>query len=345
MALTPSPPPHASATATGLLTYLAQVIGGVKTFAAKVIAQAGIEIYAAVGSAVPLYVRGASAQSVPFLQVDNSTGAQLLTLDSAGVLNVKAAGLTVSGYANSLITSTGSVVDLGNSGAIPARATYLIASTSAASTGFYASNSAAFGAPGTFKAWSETLGAVSTDVIAKVGAYIADGSVHASAKLLSLRTGLGGTEVEKAYFEKNGSLVAPYLYVPNASAGGVFWGLCRITGQNVNGALDLSYNGQTPAIGLNTATGRIDQFGTDDTANAGNRTVNKPTGINTLASGATTITVTNNLCTATSRVLVTFHADPGGRYWVTKAAGSFTVNVSAAPGADAPFSWEVSSMK
>jgi hypothetical protein len=88
-------------------------------------------------------------------------------------------------------------------------------------------------------------------------------------------------------------------------------------------------------------TGRLDVYGTDRTATIGADTQNRPVGINTLASGATSVVITNSLVGTASHVMVTFHADPGGRVWVTKAVGSFTVNVSAAPGANAPFSWEV----
>lgn len=52
-----------------------------------------------------------------------------------------------------------------------------------------------------------TVGTGSTDVATKAGTSAADGSTHASAKLFSIRTGIGGTEVEKAYFEKSGSLI------------------------------------------------------------------------------------------------------------------------------------------
>ncbi len=75
------------------------------------------------------------------------------------------------------------------------------------STAFYASGNGAFSAPGTLRIWSEGMGGGASDIVAKIGAYLADGSVSASAKLLSLRTGLGGTESEKAYFRKAGSMV------------------------------------------------------------------------------------------------------------------------------------------
>lgn len=45
-----------------------------------------------------------------------------------------------------------------------------------------------------------------TAIVAKVGFSAADGTVNAAAKLLSLRTGIGGTEVEKAHIVKDGTL-------------------------------------------------------------------------------------------------------------------------------------------
>lgn len=48
-----------------------------------------------------------------------------------------------------------------------------------------------------------TLGTGASDVLLKLGSSVADGSVNASAKLVSIRTGIGGTEVEYAYFSKN----------------------------------------------------------------------------------------------------------------------------------------------
>lgn len=52
-----------------------------------------------------------------------------------------------------------------------------------------------------------TNGTGASDVAVKVGTSTADGSVNAGAKLLSVRTGVGATEVEKAYTLKDGTLV------------------------------------------------------------------------------------------------------------------------------------------
>lgn len=122
----------------------------------------------------------------------------------AEYFGVTKAGITFSGFANSLISCNGSVVDIGNGGTIPARATYFTGT--GAVTAFYASAGGGFSAPNTARFWSETLGNGATDVLLKAGAYIADGSVNAAARLLSLRTGLGGTEVEKAAFTAAGRL-------------------------------------------------------------------------------------------------------------------------------------------
>jgi len=52
------------------------------------------------------------------------------------------------------------------------------------------------------------LGASASDVVTKIGSTVADGSVNAAAKLLSVRTGLnGGTEVEKAFIDASGNIV------------------------------------------------------------------------------------------------------------------------------------------
>lgn len=91
--------------------------------------------------------------------------------------------------------------------------------------------------------------------------------------------------------------------------------------------------------------GRVDQSGTDSSATPGAATINKPTGISAIASGATTVVITNILANANSRITVTWLGDHGApRWWVTRAAGSFTVTLSAPATANTPFSWEVASL-
>lgn len=52
------------------------------------------------------------------------------------------------------------------------------------------------------------LGAGASDVCSVVGSTVADASVNALAKLLSVRTGLGGTEIEKFFVRQDGAVVA-----------------------------------------------------------------------------------------------------------------------------------------
>jgi hypothetical protein len=60
--------------------------------------------------------------------------------------------------------------------------------------------------PGLFLARSDK-GATASDVAVKVGTAVADASLSATAKLFSVVCGIGGTEVEKAAFYSDGSLV------------------------------------------------------------------------------------------------------------------------------------------
>lgn len=213
-------------------------------------------------------------------------------------------------------------------------------------------------------------GTGASDVGVVVGVSTADGSVNAGAKLVSWGTGVGGTYAEKAFLQKSSMVFltsasfALKIEHPTNPVGIGSWqiegtpgSLLRFGNAGVT-YLGLRYSdgfafseygfelkgGSTVYFKSAAGIGRLDQWGTDDSATAGNRTVNKPTGTNKLANGATTCVITNSLCSATSRVMVTFHDDPGARYWVTRAAGSFTVNLSAAAGADKVFSWEVANI-
>lgn len=89
------------------------------------------------------------------------------------------------------------------------------------------------------------------------------------------------------------------------------------------------------------ASGRIDQSGTV-AGSPGNTTIDKPTGIASVASGATSVVVTNSLVTATTRPMATPLANPGSHWWVTRTAGSFTIHLSSAAPTDVAFAWQVS---
>lgn len=247
------------------------------------------------------------------------------------------------------------------------------------------------------------LGAGASDVCSVVGSTVADASVNTSAKLWSARSGLGSTEIEKAWVADRGMYLENILEVGGRSGvafmdqnvvltmnsstkqwlfngyngGGHVMSLTRLGRFALAGAIASNTQGATAIfrpfdnteptlqveglagqaviqrwrdnapqnVALVTLAGRIDQRGTDSGASPGAATADRPAGVNAIASGATSVTITNNLVAANSRVMVTFHADHGAaRWWVTRTTGSFTVTLSAAATANAAFSWEVSNL-
>jgi Concanavalin A-like lectin/glucanases superfamily len=112
-------------------------------------------------------------------------------------------------------------------------------------------------------------------------------------------------------------------------------------------AADQAFSGSktfNSTIVLNV-NGLIVQSGTDSSGTPGNATIDKPTGVSAIASGATTCIITNSLATTASRIIITWYGDHGAtRSWVTRAAGSFTVSLSSAATAHTSFGWEISSL-
>lgn len=247
-----------------------------------------------------------------------------------------------------------------------------------------------------------TNGTSSGDVVARVGTNVVDASVHAAAKLLSVRTGIGGVEVEKAYITKAGGLVTSGQSTLTGgwttgnsssmsggaglsmSGGGASTGCVIALGSDTGTrarltnaigaaactptvpAFEIEHaNGSLASLDMllrvrdNTVTkltltsdGTLGQPGTDRSATVGADTQNKPTGINCIASGATTCTITNSLipAVATKRIRITiqWHGDHGAaRSWVvqTSGGGSFVVTLSAAASGDTIFSWSVDSIE
>lgn len=83
---------------------------------------------------------------------------------------------------------------------------------------------------------------------------------------------------------------------------------------------------------------------TDDSATAGNRTVNAMRGKNSIAIGAAAVTITNNLVTANSQVLVTIEfvdATCTTVLSVVPGAGSFVVTCNANATAATKIGWVV----
>lgn len=208
MALQSSPPPAASGTVPGLVSLLAQTFAGAKTFLGQIVASAGIQV----ASLFNTNGTGASDQVVKVgtTVADasvNATAKLFSVWTSIGGSEVERLtltknGLYFNGYPNSAFSCNGSWVDLG---VLPLRSPSYFTSTSAG-TAFYANANGAFGALNTARLWSENASGAS-DVATKIGTYVADASVNAATKLASFRTGLGGTEVEKAFLDKGFGLV------------------------------------------------------------------------------------------------------------------------------------------
>ena len=100
----------------------------------------------------------------------------------------------------------------------------------------------------------------------------------------------------------------------------------------------------TTKVAAITKDGAYNPDFTDDSATAGNRTVNKPAGLNAIAALAATCVITNSVVKATSIVLcVLQEADATATtiLRVVPAAGSFTLTVNAAATADTTFGWIV----
>jgi hypothetical protein len=199
-----------------------------------------------------------------------------------------------------------------------------------------------------------TNGTITGDLCVTVGTETADGSVHANAHLLSVRTGVRATEVEKFWVNKLGpAMPLNGQFAMNGDGGGIF--LTYRSGDGMagfsNGAA--AYLGIFPGTGAAACSGGFTANGgfvaaagttlavgttiTDTSGTPGAATINAGKGRAALANAATSIVITNSLVDANSVVLIEWEDDPGQRHRVTVAAGSFTVTLSAAAAANVKF--------
>lgn len=260
-----SPPVDASATQRGLVNLLAQTFTGVKTFAAALIASAGIQLSAlwntngtgasdvvikagtnvadgstnatakllSVRTGVSgseaeyayvtkqgLYVGGASPNSgknVAAFAVGTSTfeltqGAGNITpMMVARATGGKAAALGA-GLNSALFSfdSTGTFVVVADT-----RANINGGTAGAGTPMLVIDQAGVISAPGSgvyeggvnWVSVRSGSGSGPTDTCVKIGTKLANASVNAAAKLLTVRTGLGGSEVEKAYIDASANFV------------------------------------------------------------------------------------------------------------------------------------------
>lgn len=109
------------------------------------------------------------------------------------------------------------------------------------------------------------------------------------------------------------------------------------SGGNVEIANELQVGGNVRLLGAASITGKITLDATDTSATPGAVTINKPSGQVSIAAGASDVTVTNNLVTASSVVMAVMQQTDATLTYIMRvepAAGSFTIyGNSAATGA------------
>jgi hypothetical protein len=327
MSLIPSPHPDASGTVRGLVSLVAQTFAGIKTFAARIIAAAGISIQGQLNwrnaSAVDKVASYWDATGSMLVIAGNVSGAApwVTVGDADGILRANYGIITAQGI------STGNVINVGSSAII----------INPFNRGIYTD-----------------LGAGASDVALRIGTTVADATVSATAKLLALRTGITGTEVDYVTVSKNGTVGLPMGGASSWSIdfGGSMYirtGVANIASFNTSGNFRSAYNIElNPGFGAFlslqlAADGRVNQRGTDSSASPGAQTADRAIGKNAIAAGASSVVVTNNLVTAASVILITPHARDATckELIAVPAAGSFTVSGSANATAALAFSWEV----
>lgn len=313
----PAPIPPATATASGVVSTGAQVLGaGVKTFSSGIIANSAATFNAAL--------------TVAKLPVVNEPAVYLPTPVSSGGYGL--AGAVLWSTTNSYLHHSTTALSL-NAYAVPLKLTAAFSTVEVV------------GGNGT--------GA--SDVGVKVGVSTADASVNTGATLWAAYTGIGGTEVQKLRVAKDGGLWNVNGRLGSFSSANVYvWcdsGAARLVYAStvlevVSGTMQL-FDGSAYSFKV-VSGGRLDQSGTDSSGTPGSRTganaINKPTGKSAIASGQATCQIDNSLVAAGDQVHITWHGDLGTQSkipWVTTAAGSFTVNVGTAPASNVAFCWTV----
>jgi hypothetical protein len=202
-----------------------------------------------------------------------------------------------------------------------------------------------------------TNGTGASDVCVKVGTTVADASVNAAAKLLSIRTGIGATEVERYFATKDTVFLG----------GGGIWSVLigsevffRTSGTPTFALLPSGLARSGYGIDINPAfggflswqaasSGLMNQRGTDSSGTPGAAAIDRPVGKSAIAAAASSVVITNNLVTAASIIDITPMENATSnadfrQFKVTPAAGSFTVAVNTATATAWPFAFRVATM-
>jgi hypothetical protein len=301
----PSPPSDASATVRGLVNLTAQAFLGPKTFLD--------DIYTGVGKGL---VGGGGGGT----WTDNGGGwintATNTRVDSAGFY-IASGGVLGGLNANGLWATAGSYgADVNQAQALE----LAILSAKGAAAG----------------------------VVVKLGT--SEATPHADAELLRVAYALGG------YFGSDGTPVFQVFGDGRAKVTGIFSTTSNIvcgndfTLNSLNaiiwaGSMGIygATNGDLHVYGGTSGTLALDNY-TDDSANPGNRTVNKARGKSAFAAGAAAVTITNSLVTANSQVMCTLEFADATLTQILRVipgAGSFVVTGNANATANTKFSWWV----
>ncbi len=177
-----------------------------------------------------------------------------------------------------------------------------------------------------------SAGVGATDVCVVAGAGPADGSIHPSAKLLSLGTGMSGTYVEKLSVAANGNLTAPGVIATGGLA--VNAGGADITGGvRLNDEKPITLSGGSLPEDLTTPPIGMDHVITINAA--------KGRGIFSGTFGHTTVNC--DQCTAESVVIVMMEEEIGGNnpYAVTPNNGYFEIKTDGSGYYDSLFRFVV----
>ncbi len=266
----------AGAGVAGVIDFGAQVIAGVKTFTSAIIASAGVQLASLwnangtgasdVGVKIGVSTADASVNTDAKL-ASFRTGVGGVEVEKSfvykdGTMVVDVGGNAI-GFGKFIYARSGGFLfDSGSgilglfSGAQARLWTSLASGASGAAASFEATEflaTAGAGIPGVLRS---AQGAAAADIAVKVGTSIADASVNATAKMLSVRTGLNGTEVEKFWVGKDGVRVVGARVPSIRAIGGssYFYGDDDTNGYLQWNTVNWHFN-STGVSALNTMTG------------------------------------------------------------------------------------------
>ncbi len=190
-----------------------------------------------------------------------------------------------------------------------------------------------------------TVTAVTSNADFSAGGVFKTGNGSAAAPAYSFTTDLTAGMYRLSGGELGFSVAGTrQLYI--ATNGAVALNLGQVVGPNSSFGLDIASKSQLYGgagfIGINSS-GATYMDSTDNSGTPGDSVTNKNSGRNAFATGDDTITVTNSLVTATTKVFAQLNeSDSAGAGWISDCvptAGSFTCTCIGSPSTNVTFSW------